>query len=319
MFHCRNRVRLALAGFGLLLIPPGLLTLAGCASGGDGNGGASQPREVTPVLPTGSGETRSGIATDGSRLDREPGQARASVPESAIADTEGWSIILGIFPDTQPGMVSARSAHEQIRTRGGLPNAQLTRRGGALAVTTGSFQGPGDPAAQRELDRVRAIRVGGATPYQEVVLAPPARVFSGAIAEHDLRNARRIHGARYTYSLQIGVYGRPDNTKPSDRELAEYRETAERAANDLRAAGEVAFYYHSARRSMVTVGLFTQDDLRPASATEPGYQSPALLALKRRYPHNLLNGAGVRESLTARRGDDATRLQPSRLVSIPSS
>jgi len=188
-----------------------------------------------------------------------------------------------------------------------------------VVMAVGQFSGPDDPEAQRELERVRSIEIDGVKPYRSVVLGPPApRIVYGSIPEYDLRLARERLGPDALYTLQIGVYGRADRTEtPSGSELQEYRQLAEQAASELRAQGERAFYYHGGARSTVTVGVFGPEDHDPYAGPEA--ESERLREARRRHPHNLLNGLGIREKLPGRPGTSERdyRIQSSRLVRIP--
>jgi len=84
---------------------------------------------------------------------------------------------------------------------------------------------------------------------------------------------------------------------------------------ELRAEGDQAFYYHAPYRSMVTVGVFGESDFD--ATTTPPIESRRLRQTREKFPHNLLNGKGIRETITNSAGQRVTRLQPSSLVAIP--
>ena len=92
--------------------------------------------------------------------------------------------------------------------------------------------------------------------------------------EHDLRN----HPGAYT--LQIGFY---------DEQFGDqFRQAAQEAAQVLRNDGHEAYFYHGPHRSMVTVGLFTENDF-----VQDGVQSvygPRIRELQQKHPYNLGNG-----------------------------
>jgi hypothetical protein len=79
----------------------------------------------------------------------------------------------------------------------------------------------------------------------------------------------------------------------------------------MRRQGEQAFYFHGPLRSMVTVGLFGIDeyDLRQLRL-----RSPAIARLMERFPHNLVNGAGVKRK---RAGQAEAVMDPSFVVGVP--
>lgn len=336
----------------ILLMPllPVLLPLAGCAGGGgqQAQQDQQQARFVEPNLPDRTTDrttdrrarqseaanppsqavstnrsTPDASAREGRRLGTaRTGTAQASEasPAAGVFDAaarDGWHVVLGNFPSTPEGEQAAREALQQVETRGRLRGAYLEPREQRIVLAFGNYAGPSDPAAQRDLQRIRGIEVGGGRPYAAAALGPPsARNLGGSVPEFDLRNARRLHpGAIYT--LQIGIYGRPDNSQPRPEELAEFRKSAEEAVNDLRRQGEVAFYFHDRLRSTVTIGAFRQDDYDPTiGAAGMSFQVRETM---RRHPQNLLNGQGIRQRIP---GTDGSReehwtMQKSFLVGIP--
>ena len=65
---------------------------------------------------------------------------------------------------------------------------------------------------------------------------------------------------------------------------------------------------------MVTVGVFGERDFD--NTTLPPLQSPRLKATREKFPNNLVNGAGLNETLRTETGK-MKRLQSSQLVAIP--
>lgn len=307
-----------------------LVTLAGC--GGSGQQAPQQARFVEPDLPqrpaatTQQADAQPQQATGrggrqlGSTRAATSAQSREAAPAEGVFDAagrDGWHVVLGNFPNTPEGERAARAALAQVETRGRLPGAYLEPREQRIVLAFGNYTGPADASAQRDLQRIRAIDVQGDRPYAAAVLGPPsARNLAGSVPEFDLRNAGRLHPGSI-YTLQIGIYGRPDNTPPRPEELAEFRKSAEEAVNDLRRQGELAFYYHDRLRSTVTVGAFRQSDYDPALGA--GGMSFQVRETMRRHPQNLLNGQGIRQRIP---GTDGSReehwtMQKSFLVGIP--
>ncbi len=66
---------------------------------------------------------------------------------------------------------------------------------------------------------------------------------------------------------------------------------------------------------MVTIGVFGEVDFD--ATTTPPMESMRLRELRKRFPHNYLNGQGINETLSTSTGQRVTRLQPSSLVGIP--
>lgn len=231
-----------------------------------------------------------------------------------------WSIVIEGFRGDEQESV-AMQALEKVRTQGGLKEAYLEQREKATVVAIGKFADGTSKAARDMLAKVRntEVVVAGVTtkPFAGSFLAPPANI-PGSLPEYDLRQAKKRNGEWVIYTLQIGVYTRLDKA-PDAKELAEFRKAAELAVTQLRREGEQAFYYHGPTKSMVTVGLFGADDYN----IETRIESPTLTMLRKRYPHNLFNGQGLKESVkvTNQQGKQVTtqRMQPSALVEVPKS
>lgn len=247
------------------------------------------------------------------------GSGRTASSSSASREGQsagGWSIVIVAFRGPSQD-ADAQAGLARVRSVGNLPDAYLEKRGETTVIALGRYAGPDDPRAQADLERVRAVEAEGQRPFAAAVLAPPAGAAApGAFPEYDLRNAKRLNGDWALYTLQVGVYSREGGGPAKPEELAEFRKAAEAAVVQLRHEGHQAFYYHGPNRSMVTVGLFGKDDFDPQV---PGISSPALRRMREAFPHNLLNGRGIRERIPGRpRNDpDAWRLQPSALVAVP--
>ncbi|MEL7472238.1 MAG: hypothetical protein AAGK04_02895 [Planctomycetota bacterium] len=233
-------------------------------------------------------------------------------PTGSAAPDERWTIAIATFGGVN-GRAMAEEGLRRVRGRAGLTRAFVKRKSSSWVVAYGSFEDPTGERAQSALERVRTLEVDGGTPFAQAVLMPPDIAASrGEAAGLDLRRAKARYGAEALYTLQVGAYGLIEGV-PSERQRSEIRSSAEAAAAELRREGELAFFYHAPNRSMVTVGVFTGEDHDP----ETGLDSARLRSLRERYPHNLFNGAGIRESAKTRAGGKASRLQPSVLVAIP--
>ena len=238
-----------------------------------------------------------------------------------------WSIVLVAFTEIEPKAgerpLSAAARAEiglaKVVNEAGLTGAFVEKRDKATVVAYGRYDGPGDPRAMADLERLRTLRVAGETPFASALLSPPdPSHLEGSLPEFDLRNAKELFGDdNALYTLQIGIYGRGDRSPSTQAEIAEFRRAAEQAAVLLRRDGELAFYYHAPERSMVTIGVFGQDDYDPRN--RQGIESFGLIAIRERHPLNLLNGQGIRERIPGTTGEGASsfRLQPSKLVAVP--
>lgn len=242
-------------------------------------------------------------------------QAGAVLSQDAgggAAAGDGWSVLVAVVPtnreeDAQAMLGTVRSA--------GLGAARVAMHNGRRVIVYGSWGDPGAEEAQQGLAAVRGAQIGGVTPFAAAVMIPPAAP-AGAAAnnEFDLRGVKARLGGDAVYTLQVGVYARGDFQKPSEQELGLFRREAERAVAELRAQGEQAFFYHGPNRSSVTVGVFGEDD--HDGSTRPPVESVRLRSVRERFPHCLLNGEGLMETVQTERGP-VKRLQPSYLVAIP--
>jgi hypothetical protein len=242
---------------------------------------------------------------------------------TAAADGETaayWSIVLVAFTgDTQAQ--NAELGLAKVVNEAGLTDVFVEKRDKATVIAYGRYDGPDDPRAIADLDRLRTLRVGGQLPFASALLSPPdPRHLSGSLPELDLRNAKKLFGDdNALYTLQVAIYGRGDRSPSTPAEVGEFRKAAEQAAVLLRRDGELAFYYHAPERSMVTVGVFGQDDYDPLN--RQGIEGFELMRARERHPLNLLNGQGIRERIAGVKGDgpSAYRLQSSKLVAVPKS
>ena len=203
---------------------------------------------------------------------------RGSNQNDTLASSGGWGIMLEHFTGAGHASQAARRAGELGPLMGRQDLRVIQRRDGS-AVVVGSYSGPGDQRAIRDIEQVHAFSHKGRTPFARAFLAPPPTVSDpGEVPELSLATARRRYGSQAEYTLQIGVY------ESSSR--GEAKRAAEQAALKLRSEGELAFYHHGQHRSMVTLGVFGPRDYDDAR----GIQNPQLIALRDRYPLNLLNG-----------------------------
>jgi len=237
--------------------------------------------------------------------DAKDGEKNASATPKA-----DWAVLIAIFRGENNEQEAATTLAE-FRTRGMLPEAYLQKRGQATCILAGAFTGPDDPAAQAELKRIQSIEINNEAPYAGSYLAPPPQAdLKGSMPEYNLRQARLIYGDKAIQTLQVAVYGREDIDRATEDDLKECRKAAEDAVVKLRQEGELAFYFHGPRRSMVCVGVFDLSDFDPQI---PSYKSSRLRETQKRFPHNLYNGQAIR----VKSPGQTAKLQPSALVAIP--
>lgn len=258
---------------------------------------------------------------EGKEISKPAGQT-AKKPKAGAKDADDpdaattWVIIVGAFSGDDQTTRAADAARKLALQ--GLTGVTAHKRGKATVLEYGSYAGREDKAAIDDLARVRDLDIDGQKQLAGAFLAPPAQGALGAIPEFNLSNALKDYRGKTKpiYTLQVAVYARDDDKAPTSKELAQFRQTAEEAAAQLRREGETAFYYHGPNRSMVTVGLFGPKDSDPL---KPGSESMALRELRDRYKYNLLNGKGIKETQMGANGKEVSSLQPSFLVAIPKS
>lgn len=198
-----------------------------------------------------------------------------------------WSIVLAAFRG-EGHRATALAGLARVQALPGLEGAFVTTRGEASFIGYGGYADPSDGAAQADLKRVRGTQAGAEKPFADAFLAPPVEGPAvGSRPEYNLVRAREQYGKAQLVTLQVAVYSRLDVQKLSAEDLAAIRQSAEQAAAQLRREGEQAYYFHGQRQSMVTIGVFPEEDVTQK-------RSPAAAALKKRHPYNLLNGAGYR-------------------------
>lgn len=300
------------------VLPAACMVITGCVSDPEQKPLPAERVDMAPWMTRNPGEKKavptSGVTTDrrGSDASLEPWRADASavLPSGRSATSGGWSIVL--FTTTNAD--EARDALHIAKTHAGLGSAFAEVRGKAIVVAFGDYPSAMDARAREDVERIRAVKVGDGFPFQRASVAPPPlERLQGSAPEFNLANVKSTPGLGWAlYTLQIGAYAHIDNRAPTPSELAAFRKAAEAAAIQLRREGEEAFYYHGPHRSSVTVGLFGEKDYDVRS---PGVgDSPALRALRRKYPYNLVNGATYKVKLP---GQTESREQPSRVVVVP--
>jgi len=275
--------------------------------------GADSDAPMAPENKVAASDWVPGTTPDGSppglgvqRSDGKDAQARLNT----VAKSD-WSIVIAGFNRETEGDAAA-TALDKVRNQGNLTDAYLEERGKAIVVAYGKYDSANSPAAKRDIDRIRGIEINKGYPFAGALLAPPLyEALAGTNPEFDLRNAKARFGKDALYTLQVGIYTRADGAEPTGKELGELRAAAEKAVNELRRQGDQAFYYHGPRRSMVTVGIFTNKDYDAADATR---QSPQLVLLRQKYPYNLENGAGVKRK---RAGQTEAKIDQSFVVALP--
>lgn len=172
-----------------------------------------------------------------------------------------------------------------------------------------------DPGQQLEL--IRNLSVGGRNvwPFRlaTMELLPSAQ---RRHPEWDLAEVERGH-----WSLHIAVFYNTDEMRQRKRAAEQYCEL-------LRQDGEEAYYHHGMSNSSVCVGIFPREAIRTFRKTDPltgtlrvtdRIVDERMLALQRKYPHNLENGHIISQiRRDPRTGEIAERIpNPSFPVRLP--
>ena len=260
------------------------------------------------VFPFGCAQTGSS-SSEPDRLSRDGKELFGKGGAGVSGAGAGWTVVLAAFRG-ETAAQDAAAALEQIRSLSGFGDAFVEIRGQNHVVGWGRYDSVADQTAKDALQRARSFAdSNGRRPFAAAILLAPdfSQVgSSGGKPEWNLTRAREIFGREAKYTLQIGTYGGAQPGQAVGAELAEARAAAEAAVAQLRAQGELAFYYHSPRMSTVTVGLF--DD---AALDNPLH--PDLVAMRRKYPNRLHNGKG----LITRIDKSKEQLEDSKLVAVP--
>ena len=270
-----------LAGKSLGVALAVVMILAGCASSSSSKDGPDRSEEGRLVFSGGTGGGKTAVAG------------------TPAAEQEGWGIVLEFFSGA--GHVElAQQRRDQISRSIGRQDVFVRVRPKGSVVVLGSYSGPKDSKAQRDLARMQAIEIAGQRPYARSYLAPPPPPPPdlGNVPELNLLSAKRLAGDRALYTLQVAVF------ESSGRDKA--KRAAEKLAVELRQQGDMAFYYHGPTRSMVTIGIFGEE----AYDAQAQRVSLQVQSLQRRFPYNLLNG-------TDKIPEGTGTPQPSMLVQIP--
>lgn len=215
-----------------------------------------------------------------------------------------WTILIQRFKGPSAKR-DATALMERLRREHGMRGLWLDHGEERAHLARGRYGSRHAPATAPDLQDVRMLTLNGARPFDEASLVPVDSLTSGSSLD-----VRQFAGV-WPYTLQVAVF---DLRTP-----AASRSAAEAHAANLRARDHAAYYYHGDHRSMVTVGLFSDDDRIPISTKLPSGKvahqyiyGPRIRALQRQLPHNLVNGEKHMMTLP----DGSQVPQPSSLVPI---
>lgn len=193
-----------------------------------------------------------------------------------------WAILIQSLEG--PGhYTQAQRLIQRLATEAHLPDLWLQNRDNQTHIFRGLYADPNDPAARSDLRQTRMIKLADQRTFGSAELIPLGGGSQTATA--DPLDLRRHTGM---YSLQIGYY---------DEDFGpDFRKAAEQAARALREQDKVeAYFYHGQHRSMVTIGLFTDDDFEQQGVQR--VYGRHIKALQEKYPFNLGNGRTVIQTI----------------------
>jgi len=272
-------------------------------------GAAAATSNLNPANPANVSRASGDAALAAASASRDPARPPDSAPPpSKVArqdlDANEWTIVLAAWREADQ-LDRAEETAVKLRAVAGLEKVFVTTRGPATFVGLGRYA---DPAAARtDLANVRGAVIGGDRPFADSFLAPPSqRGQAGTRPEMNLLSATEQYGESAKMTLAIAAYEAPPGATKADRDEAQKQ--AEAAVEILRQQGELAFYHHGQRQSVVTVGLFGDKDI----ATNTRRESERLATLRKRYPVYLLNGGGIKT-----KAGGIERMVKTELVQIP--
>jgi len=242
----------------------------------------------------------------GEQEEREERERRSSGQDLAGG---AWAIALGRVEGEQHRAEAERKRAQLIQATG-MKDVWVQDELNRSALYFGQYESPQDEQAQRDMARWQQLMSSGRIKLPVLMLTPVSNVRSGSdVAQFDLRNAASLG----QYTLQIGFYDESIEQDPRYKGTS-FRTLAEDAAEALREDGKEAFFYHGPVRSMITVGIFHDEDaqVKLDRSGAPTY-GPKVEALRKEFPFNAGNGLTMRETLPTGQKRD----QPSFLVRIP--
>ncbi|MCC7147228.1 MAG: hypothetical protein IT443_12350 [Phycisphaeraceae bacterium] len=235
---------------------------------------------------------------------------RNQAQTSPSASMDGnWSILL-ISLDGDNRLKRIQSLMDRLG-KNHVPDLWSREESGQACLYRGRYADPSSAKAQDDLRQTRLLELkwnDQDRPFTSAMLVP---LGLGAVGSVDSLDLRQFTGSKM-YTLQVAFFNSDGGP--------EFRQAAEVYAQQLRAQGRQAFYYHGKKMSVVTVGLFDESDL--IQSQQPGPEGVPLITqsygprvrdLQKQFPHNLGNGMTVIE----KRSDGSAREQTSFLVPMP--
>lgn len=227
--------------------------------------------------------------------DERPGY----LPPRSAQQQFAYAIALTPFTGAQQ-TDQARQLLHRLEKEFHIPDLWSRAEGEQTVVYRGRYDQKNDPRAVNALRQMKLLNLDGALPFEHAAITRLALAPLTTTSEMDLKQ----YAGRGLFSLQVEVYD--ENLGPSFRQFAQQR------AAELRQQGEPAYYYHGRFRSMVTLGLLTEEEAFVPRIGQAAAYSPAVLDMQKRFPHNVFNGSTIVE----KSGGASLGEQPSFLVPV---
>lgn len=222
-----------------------------------------------------------------------PSRARKKELASTTPENDKWSILIEQY-EGQTGKRQATRLINQLHNQTRLPDLWVHEAPSHTLVYRGLYDRPTDTRAISDLRQTRLVRLKNGQSFTSAKL-----IALGSASETSALDLRQHSGM---YSLQIAYY--------DDAFGSKFRQAAEQAAQTLHADGNESFYYHGPHRSMITLGLFTNDDFVQKGVHQ--VYGPRIKALQEKFPYNLGNGRTIVEKVN----NQSLGAQPSFLVRV---
>lgn len=223
-------------------------------------------------------------------------QRKSAALDPSVNPGEGWAILLQTFEGSNRDKQASRLI-DRLTLEVGMPDLWKADAKGKTNVYRGRYPDENSRAAKQDLRQTRLILFDGKRSFEHVDLV------NLSTGQASLRDGGAFDLRRYPgrFTLQIGYY---------DEMFPEFRKAAEKAAAELRAQGEEAYFYHGPTISLITIGLFDDSDL--AQVDGKVAYGPRIKEIQKRFPHNLGNGLTIVEKIRGKK----VREQPSVLVKV---
>jgi hypothetical protein len=213
------------------------------------------------------------------------------------SDEPGWAILLATYQGDQAREQAYQQMH-QLRQTEQVPDLWVRHEEGNVLLYRGRYQTKTDTQAQEDLRQSRMLKAGNKRAFSRAAIVPVGRMPEG-----NSDDALDLHRYSGMYTLQIAFFDEAGGPT--------FRKAAEQMARELRDSKVEAYYYHGPYLSLVTVGLFNDNDFERKGTTS--VYGPRIRQLRETFPYNIGNGATVVEKIDGKN----IGTQQSFLVRVP--